>query len=124
MSCGMECEGDRGDSLSVEGTELRTLTDLDIGRWRVTTGSGSPHVFDLRTDGTSTVARLPRQVSQISDRDLIADLRRDGDTLPLVGIRNLTVGEDGIFYLRVRTDGVVTLRHTTTVISIKPLEVS
>ncbi|WP_171042223.1 hypothetical protein [Sinomonas gamaensis] len=70
------------------------------------------------------MARLPRQVSQISDRDLIADLRRDGDTLPLVGIRNLTVGEDGIFYLRVRTDGVVTLRHTTTVISIKPLEVS
>ncbi|WP_171042462.1 hypothetical protein [Sinomonas gamaensis] len=57
----------------------------------------------------------------MTERDLIADLRRDGETLPLVGIHKLTVGEDGAFFLRVRTD-CVTLRQTTTVISIQPLE--
>ncbi|WP_415853608.1 hypothetical protein [Sinomonas sp. G460-2] len=103
---------------------MQDLTDWDTGLWQVTTAAGSIHLFELRADGTSTVTRLPHQAEPMSDRDLIADLRRDGECLPLVGISRLTVGTDGAFYLRVRTHGVVTLRMTTTVVSIERVEES
>lgn len=101
---------------------MDTLTDLDAGEWRVVTGSGSVHLFSIRPGGVSEVARLPRQEEQASERDLIADLRRDGETLVLEGISCLEVGQDAAFWLRVRKDGVLTLRRTTTVISIEKLE--
>ncbi|MGY3567787.1 hypothetical protein [Sinomonas sp. RB5] len=103
---------------------MQTLTDLDTGHWLVTTSSGTTHLFDLRADGTSTVTRLPRQVDPASELDISADLRRDGETLPLIGILIITPGVEGAFYLRVRTDGVATLRMTTPVQSIRSLEES
>ncbi|MGY3567961.1 hypothetical protein [Sinomonas sp. RB5] len=103
---------------------MQSLTDLDTGRWLVTTGSGTTHQFDIRADGSSTVTRLPRQVGPATDLDISADLRRDGEVLGLIGILLLRVGVEGAFYLRVRTDGVATLRMTTPIQSIRRLEES
>jgi hypothetical protein len=49
---------------------------------------------------------------------LLAQLRRDGDTIELLGMDLMEVGLPMVMYLNLRRDGVVTMRRTTNVMKI------
>ncbi|MFD1210735.1 hypothetical protein ACFQ36_01600 [Arthrobacter sp. GCM10027362] len=99
------------------------LTDREEGLWRVTTASGTVYVLDL-TPGRRTLTRLPgRDRPQAGyARIPAADLRRDGETLPLLAIGQLQLGRPGALVIDVRRDGIPTVRGTTPVVSIERLE--
>lgn len=98
------------------------LTDGDAGLWQVTTASGSIYLLDLAA-GRSAMTRLPARTYPLGDyaRIPVADLRRDGETVPLLSIGQLQLGQPGALLIDVRGDGVATVRNTTPVISIERL---
>ncbi|MFD1210746.1 hypothetical protein ACFQ36_01660 [Arthrobacter sp. GCM10027362] len=99
------------------------LTDRDEGFWQVTTASGTVYLLNL-TPGRRTLTRLPARDQATADyaRIPVADLRRDGETLPLLSIGRLQLGHPGTLVIDVRRDGIPTLRNTTPVVAIVRLE--
>ena len=67
------------------------LTDLTpAGRFTVTTASGSQYTLDM---AERTATREPRASSNATDADPSSDLRKDGDTLPLIHIIDCVLGK-------------------------------
>lgn len=102
--------------------DLQQISDDMSGSFAVRTSSGTLYSVDL--DST------PRKIVRLAeDRPPVEDyvqlsaskLRMDGDEIPLLAIGNLTVGERAQLVLDVRGDGVVTVRETTPVLSIRQL---
>jgi hypothetical protein len=97
----------------------RNVNELFIGPdtrgvWLVTTTS-SQYLFDF---DAMTTTRYPR----VDNEDERGQLRRDGETLPLLLIRHIAVGERFTMFIQVRTDPNPTLRRPTEVISIERVE--
>jgi hypothetical protein len=90
------------------------LADVRTGRYAVTTVSGSEYAIDL---DKRTLTRRPDQ-----ENDLTGDLRRDGETVELLGIERCIVGARGVFVIDLNVPGVpFTVRGTTEVASISQL---
>ncbi len=83
------------------------------GRWVVRTRS-SAYLVDF---DASVAARFPG--THTSADVLVAELRRDGDDIPLLALA-AAVGEPMCLVLAIRGDGVPTVRRTTTVVAIEP----
>ena len=49
---------------------------------------------------------------------VLAQLRRDGDTIELLDMRVMEVGQPMVMFLDIRRDGIETLRRTTNVMKI------
>lgn len=81
----------------------------------VVTTMTSTHVVDL---DAMTVTRRPGTGTSL-DEWPVSDLRRDETPVPLVAIERLELGHEMIFWLRIRDDGVLTVRTTTPVVSIE-----
>lgn len=64
-----------------------------------------------------TLSRFPRQ-TEVGNEVYVAELRRDGKPIPFEVIGELTVGQPAQFLLRIRDDGVATIRTTTPVVEI------
>lgn len=85
------------------------------GVWEVRTETGSAYVLDLQEQ---TLTRLPDR-----DNEVYSDLRRDGDSIPILAIITPPcVGFSMTLLINIRGDGVPTLRTTSLVVSIKELE--
>lgn len=48
-----------------------------------------------------------------------SDLRKDGETVPLIEVVSCEVGHRGVFLVDVRGDGIATARYTTLITSIE-----
>ena len=88
---------------------VASLLDAVSGRFTVLTVSGSRYLIDL---DDSTLTRLP------FDDDELSVMRRDGEPVKLVAIRDLTVGRQGELVVFLGIGLFLTTRRTTTVISI------
>lgn len=82
--------------------------------WKVTTRSGSVHLFEFDQAGNATVTRMAG--------DGAGGLRRDGGPVPLLMPPAILVGWPMRMVLDVRGDGVVTERTTTPVVSIEVID--
>lgn len=98
------------------------LTDEMTGSFAVRTSSGTLYAVHLGS---------PREVVRLSNDQLptpsyahllAADLRRDGEAIKLLQIVEMQVGRPGLLLLDVRRDGVLTVRSTTSVVSISRLK--
>lgn len=96
---------------------LARITDTDFGVYRLLTASGTTYRLHIRPEG-STLTRLPVEDSPDEDYDQ-AVLRKDGQSLPLLGIVPAAVGASAAFWVDVRRDGIPTFRMTTPVLAIE-----
>lgn len=100
---------------------MNELTPDDLGRWRVTTCSGTVHVLEIqKSPAASWVTRMARMESPTEEVESV-DLRRDDERIELLGVGRLRVGERGLMLLDLRRDGVQTIRTTTEIVSIDAL---
>lgn len=100
------------DASKAADSGVKSLAGTDIGRYLVTTASGSTYLVDL--DGR-TLVRLPP-----SDED--AELRRDGEPVALLFILECTVGMEMVVLIDLLVPGVAfTTRRTTTVTALRHL---
>lgn len=92
------------------------IADLALETVRVWTSSGA--VYDLR--GRWLIRLVPAERTAIDGYDL-AHLRRDGEPIAVVDVDPPVVGQRWRLLLRVREDGVLTLRETTPVVRVVDL---
>jgi hypothetical protein len=97
---------------------VEAVTDLDFGRYSVTTASASAYVLDIGPESSSLVRSSRCQT--LGEWEAVP-LRRDGETVPLLGIIQLQLGRPAIFRLDIRGDGIETTRTTTSVCAIRRL---
>lgn len=99
--------------------ENSVLIPTMTGIWAVTTETSS-YIVNLTEN---TVTRIPGDLATPPLTDIItATLRRDNTTVPLLMLRLCRVGEPMQLLLDIRGDGIPTLRTTTIVQSIEPIE--
>src|SRR5665647_3870286 len=96
------------------------LEDGGAGQWLVVTES-STYLFDL---DERTATRYPGTGAGAVDAWLspVSGLRQDGDRIPLTQLTRCEIGKRLLAVLDVRRDGVITLRESTTVISISRID--
>lgn len=100
------------------------LTERDEGLWQVITASGTVSFLDLGP-GRRTLTRLPGREKPKGDYAGIpvARLQRDGETLPLLAVGQLQLGQPAALLLELRRDGISRgPQHTTPVVSIELLD--
>lgn len=81
------------------------------GLWFVSTRH-SGYVLDLEHP---TLIRIPGPLIRGEAAASAANLRRDGEPIPLLGIHHFRLGEPLVMTIQVRTDAIPTLRTTTPV---------
>ena len=87
------------------------------GCWLVQTASGTVHILDFVS---GNVTRM--RAAEDSEPDFeMADLRLDGDPVPLLAIARCQAGQPLVMVLQVRDDDVQTVRQTTPVLCIRRL---
>ena len=88
------------------------------GQWLITTQTSSYWLdLDLRM-----LLRLHREIAEPGWEVMKAQLRKDGEAVPLLAVEHAVVGEEAIFVIDVRGDGVVTVRRTTPVVKMERVE--
>lgn len=97
---------------------VEAVTDLDFGPYLVITASAADYILDIGPS-SSSLARFPHRQTT-GEREAVP-LRRDGETIRLLGIIQLQLGRRAVFRLDVRGDGIETTRTTTPVCSIRRL---
>lgn len=96
------------------GATVESLMDEVAGQWLISTASGSKYYVDLDLMLFSRIA-LTR-----AENELAAPLRRDGEPVAILEIRECTVGKRGIFLIDLQWPLVaMTLRQTTEIVSIE-----
>lgn len=100
----------------------QTLSDEMSGSYAVRTGSGS--LYAIRLDPPREVVRLAEDLAPSPRYSHVPPslLRRDGETIELLKIVRMEIGQRGLMWLDVRRDGVPTLRTTAEVESITRLQ--
>lgn len=98
------------------------ITNNDAGRFQVRTATGSEYVISL-----SAVRRISRRMAAAPPADYfldagISELRRDGEELDLLMLETCRVGSPARFWIQVRADHIPTLRTTSPVVRIVPME--
>lgn len=99
------------------------LSNGDAGRYLVTTATGSHYVLDLTA---RTVTRQMAATAPLVDYlDAgFSQLRRDGESLELLLLESCVVGASARYWIQVRDDHIPTLRMTSPVVRIDPLNPS
>jgi hypothetical protein len=101
---------------------LTRITDDMDGAYCFRTSSGTLYLLDLDADPRHIVRlRGDRPPAEDYANLAVADLRKDGQTIPLLAVVELCLGKRGQLFLDVRGDGIPTYRDTTPLVSISPL---
>jgi hypothetical protein len=94
---------------------VESLMDVAQGAYRVSTASGSSYILDLDADLLCRQADSPTNVE--------AKLRRDGEFVELVEIRECSVGKPMFLIISLNLPDIpFTTRLTTTVVAIEALD--
>ncbi len=97
--------------------------DSTTGRYRVTTESGSQYVVDLDNNRLVRIRGAAPPSATDDDPPPSDPMRRDGQPVTLVRIREATVGRPGQFLLDLdEADVRTTVRATTPITSIEQLD--
>jgi hypothetical protein len=105
-------------ALRIDAKSVEAVTDLDYGRYLVVTSSGSVYVLIVGPE-LSSLVRFS-QCPTVGEWEAVP-LRRDGETVPLLGIIELQLGRRAVFRIDVRGDGIETTRTTTPVSAMRRL---
>ena len=100
---------------------VQALRNDDAGRYLVTTATGSQYLLDLtaRTVQRTMAATAPL----IEYLDVgFSQLRSDGETLELLMLESCSIGSPARYWIQIRDDHIVTLRTTSPVVDIVPLD--
>ncbi|TCJ21648.1 hypothetical protein [Nocardioides jejuensis] len=116
------CEAARRELASHEHDDRIVLCTNCVGRWLVTTASGSTHLFDL---DAKTIQRVQAAANERPSRERAGSvpLRRDGDVLPLLHLDPIRLNEPACLLIGEVDDylGYVnTTRVTTPVRLVEP----
>lgn len=84
----------------------------ETGRFELETESGSRYLIELAD--ARTLTRIPSDGPG-------SGLRRDEDAIAIVDAGAVEVGRSAVFWLDLRRDGVITVRQTTPVRSVRRL---
>jgi hypothetical protein len=95
----------------------RELRNDDVGRYMITTATGSQYVLDLTARTVSRRMAATSPLVEYLDAGF-SQLRQDGETLELLMLESCAVGESARYWIQVRSDHVVTLRTTSPVVRI------
>ncbi len=87
------------------------------GLWFVST-QHSGYVLDLEHP---TLIRIPGTLIRGEVAASAADLRRDGEPIPLLGVHHFRLGDPLVMTIQVRPDGIPTLRTTTPVTCVEEI---
>ncbi|KRF03255.1 hypothetical protein ASH00_15835 [Arthrobacter sp. Soil782] len=92
------------------------------GDWKIRTASGT--IYRLQIGADSLLTRYAQMTSPTPEYDRLAvyDLRQDGSPIPIRAFSRVQLGEEILFVLDVRRDGIETLRRTTPAVSIEAWE--
>lgn len=87
----------------------------------VTTATGSQYVVNL---DDRTIARKMAATAPLVDfLDAgFSQLRRDGEELELLMLESCEIGSSAVFWIQVRDDHLPTVRTTSPVVGIEPLD--
>jgi hypothetical protein len=98
----------------------RAISNDDVGRFLVTTATGSQYVVDL---DARTILRTMAATAPLVDflDAAFSQLRRDGEPLELLMLESCKVGSPGRVWVQVRDDHIPTFRATSPVVRIEPL---
>jgi hypothetical protein len=103
---------------SIEAELVEAVTDLDYGDYLVITASASAYVLVIGPESSSLVRSF--QCQTLGEWEAVP-LRRDGETVPLLGIIQLQLGSRAVFRIDLLGDGIETTRTTTPVCAIRRL---
>ncbi|WP_323958858.1 hypothetical protein GC088_09880 [Arthrobacter sp. JZ12] len=90
------------------------------GDWQIRTASGTIYRLQASAAG-SFLTRYAQILAPTSDYQHVPvyDLRKDGTPIPVLAFSGVQLGEEVVFTLQIRNDGVETVRHTTPAVSIE-----
>jgi hypothetical protein len=99
----------------------RAISNDSTGRFLVTTATGGHYVVNLddRTVSRKMVATAP--LVDFLDAGF-SQLRRDEEALQLLMLESCEVGVPALLWIQVRNDHIPTLRTTSPVVRIEPLD--
>lgn len=100
---------------------MHELLNEMTGSFRVTTRSGTDYLICL--DAPRHVVRFPGAIERAPDYANVAvsQLRKDAESIPLLRVVSLTVGQRGLMLLDLAGGEAVTTRDTSEVVEIVPL---
>lgn len=107
-----------GSARCLHSLAVEAVTDLDFGRYVVITASASVYVLVVGPESSSLVRSVQSQAVGESET---VPLRRDEETVPLLGIIQLQLGCPAVFRIDVLGHGIETTRTTTPVTAIRRL---
>lgn len=85
------------------------------------TATGSQYLLDLTNRTVRRVMAASAPLVEYLDVGF-SQLRRDGESLELLMLESCTVGRPALYWLQIRDDHIVTLRTTSPVVDIIPLD--
>jgi hypothetical protein len=102
---------------------VQELRNGDVGRYLVTTPTGSHYMLDLTARTVTRQMAASAPLIDYLDAGF-SQLRRDGEALELLMLESCVVGASARYWIQVRADHVVTLRTTSPVVRILALNPS
>ena len=99
----------------------RAISNDGAGRFLVTTATGSQYVVNL--DDRTIARKMAATAPSVDFLDAgFSQLRRDGEALGLLLLESCEIGSSAVFWIQVRDDHLPTVRMTSPVICIEPLD--
>lgn len=99
----------------------RSISNDSTGRFQVTTATGSEYV--VNTDDRTASRKMAATAPLVDFLDAgFSQFRRDKELFELLKLESCEVGGSALFWIQVRNDHIPTLRTTSPVVSIEPLD--
>lgn len=98
---------------------IERIHAAEHGDWQIRTASGTIYRFQASTAGSflTRYAQITATTPEYHHLP-VYDLRRDGEPIPVLAFSGVLLGEEILFTLQIRSDGVETIRRTTPAVSI------
>lgn len=99
---------------------VQELRNDGVGRFLVTTATGSHYVLDLSARTVKRTMAATAPVNGYLDAGF-SRLRRDEESVELLMLERCAIGSPARLWIQIRADHVVTLRTTSPVVRIEAL---
>jgi hypothetical protein len=98
---------------------VEQIHPMERGDWKIRTASGTIYRFEASNAGSFLTRYVQITATTPEYQHLpVYDLRKDGEPITVLAFSGAQVGEEILFTLQIRSDGVETVRRTTPAVSI------
>ncbi|KRF06341.1 hypothetical protein ASH00_08865 [Arthrobacter sp. Soil782] len=98
---------------------IEQIHAAEHGDWRIRTASGTIYRFEATAVGSFLTRYAQITATTPEYRHLpVYDLRKDGESVPVLAFSGVQLNEEILFTLDIRGDGIETVRRTTPAVSI------